>query len=101
MFFPPHRHDEYSSKTSENTLTREGRKSMARHRSHGGSLAAAASDLLNQLTVARGSSDAPGLALLPLLEQRRGHHYGYGFDEETLEYVRAVVAAMRPQLPRS
>jgi hypothetical protein len=29
-------------------------------------------------------------------EQRRWHHYGYGFDDEALEYVRALIAAMRP-----
>jgi hypothetical protein len=29
-------------------------------------------------------------------EQRRWRHYGYGFSDEALEYVRALVAAMRP-----
>jgi hypothetical protein len=29
-------------------------------------------------------------------EQRRWHHFGSGFDEETLQYVQALVTGMRP-----
>lgn len=31
-------------------------------------------------------------------EQRRWHHFGHGFDEETMKYARALVAAMRAAL---
>lgn len=31
-------------------------------------------------------------------EQRRWHHYGDGFDEETMAYVRAVIEAIRAKL---
>jgi hypothetical protein len=34
-------------------------------------------------------------------EQRRWRHYGYGFDDETLEYARALVEAMRPLVART
>jgi hypothetical protein len=47
----------------------------------------------------RRSRDLP-LTLVELrcclfFEQRRWHHYGYGFDDEAMEYVRAIVAAIR------
>jgi hypothetical protein len=28
-------------------------------------------------------------------EQRRWHHYGYGFDDEAMQYAREIVAAIR------
>ena len=33
-------------------------------------------------------------------EQRRWHHYGRGFDDETLAYARALIDAMRPLVAR-
>ena len=33
-------------------------------------------------------------------EQRRWHHYGEGFDEETMRYVRALIVRIREELTR-
>jgi hypothetical protein len=47
----------------------------------------------------RESGDLPAtmreLRACLFFEQRRWHHYGYGFDDETMAYLRALVAQMR------
>ena len=47
----------------------------------------------------RRSGELPGslrdLRCCLFFEQRRWRHFGYGFDEETFDYVRALVPEMR------